>query len=324
MLRNARSRRPGFTLIELLVVIAIIAVLIALLLPAVHQAREAARRTQCKNNLKQLGLAVHNYHDVHLCFPPAGIFLDQTKNVWHSFHTYLLPYVDQTNVYQELKIDLTIFANLPAPVSPLNIKAGTRNISVFRCPSTPGSTGAADYGAAGYLPGLPGGLFTLGVTDYGVVDGIGGGLAALVGPGTKSGETGLIVFNINADTGASNSKTSFNTATDGTSNTAIVWEDAGRIARFEMGKPVSGIYSSGGAWIDMQSEFYIDGSNLDGSGGRCAINCTNNNEVYSFHVGGAHALIADGSVQFLSTNTDTAVIAALVSAAGAETLGTGY
>src|SRR5438309_1662617 len=117
MVRNIGTRRRGFTLIELLVVIAIIAVLIALLLPAVQQAREAARRTQCKNNLKQLGLAMHNYHDVHSCFPPAGIFLDQTTNVWHSFHTYLLPYIDQNNVYQEFKIDLTIFANLPAPIS---------------------------------------------------------------------------------------------------------------------------------------------------------------------------------------------------------------
>ena len=324
MLRNAERRRQGFTLIELLVVIAIIAVLIALLLPAVQQAREAARRTQCKNNLKQLGLAVHNYHDVYLCLPPAGIFLDQTKNVWHSFHTYLLPFMDQANVYQEIKIDLTIFANLPAPVSPLNIKAGTRNIPVFRCPSNSSGISTADYGAAGYLPGLPGGIFSFGVTDYGVVDGIGCGFAALAGPGTPCGETGLIVFNINPDTGMPRGPSTFANATDGTSNIAIVWEDAARISRYQMGKAVPGVYSSGGAWFDMQSEFYIDGSNLDGSGGRCAINCTNDNEVYSFHVGGAHGLIADGSVQFISSNTDNAVIAARVSAAGGETLSAGY
>ena len=91
-----------------------------------------------------------------------------------------------------------------------------------------------------------------------------------------------------------------------------------------MGKAVSGVYSGGGAWADMQSEFYIDGSNLDGSGGRCAVNCTNDNEVYSFHVGGSHVLIADGSVQFISSNTDTAVIAARVSTAGGETLNSAY
>ena len=257
MLRKATNRRPGFTLIELLVVIAIIAVLIALLLPAVQQAREAARRTQCKNNLKQLGLAVHNYHDVHLCLPPAGIFLDQTRNVWHSFHTYLLPYVDQVNIYQELKMDLTIFANLPAPVSPLNIKAVTRNVPVFRCPSTPSGSGAADYGAAGFLPGLPGGLFSFGVTDYAVVDGIGCGFAALAGPGTACGETGLIVFNINPDTGTPRSPNTFAHATDGTSNIAIVWEDAGRISRFQMGKAVTGAYSGGALGLICRASFIL-------------------------------------------------------------------
>ena len=305
-------RRQGFTLIELLVVIAIIAILIALLLPAVQQAREAARRTQCKNHLKQLGLAMHNYHDIHNCFPPAGIHNPANAALaWHSFHTYILPQLEQTAIYNEFNINLTIFANLPAPASPLNIKAATRVIPVFRCPSSPGS-GVADYGAAGLIDGLPGGLFSLGTTDYGVVDGIGNEFAALGGPTVKSGDTGLVLFN---------AKRSFRDCTDGTTNTAVLWEDAGRVDRYEMGKKVNGVYSSGAAWADMQSEYYIHGT---GDGNRCSINCSNDNEVYSFHTGGAHALIADGSVQFISANADFVVIGGLVSASGAETFNSLY
>ena len=107
--KRSRLRNRGFTLIELLVVIAIIAVLIALLLPAVQQAREAARRTQCKNNLKQIGLAIHNYHDIYNCFPPGANFFRDSAGVtggndslaaWGWFPT-ILPQLDQTNLYNQ-------------------------------------------------------------------------------------------------------------------------------------------------------------------------------------------------------------------------------
>ncbi len=99
------ATRLGFTLIELLVVIAIIAILIALLLPAVQQAREAARRTQCKNNLKQLGLALHNYHDSHLVFPPGGTYTtiaSGTQPAGWSIQARLLPYVDGSNLFNQI------------------------------------------------------------------------------------------------------------------------------------------------------------------------------------------------------------------------------
>ncbi|MEI6538493.1 MAG: DUF1559 domain-containing protein, partial [Planctomycetota bacterium] len=102
MLRLNRKSR-GFTLIELLVVIAIIAILISLLLPAVQQAREAARRIQCKNNLKQLGLAIHNYHDVYSCIPIADVNGSSTAV---SAHARLLPYLEQHNLY--LLVDFNV------------------------------------------------------------------------------------------------------------------------------------------------------------------------------------------------------------------------
>ena len=89
----------GFTLIELLVVIAIIAVLIALLLPAVQQAREAARRSQCKNNMKQMGLALHNYHDTFTVFPPGGTSVAANLNTGHNMFADILPYFDQAAIY---------------------------------------------------------------------------------------------------------------------------------------------------------------------------------------------------------------------------------
>jgi prepilin-type N-terminal cleavage/methylation domain-containing protein len=121
-------RRRGFTLIELLVVIAIIAVLIALLLPAVQQAREAARRTQCKNNMKQLGLAMHNYHDTFRVFPPGWIAVDPATNAQSAHEgisgfgwgTMLLPQIDQSPLYNQLNLNLAINdpANLPQRYRP--------------------------------------------------------------------------------------------------------------------------------------------------------------------------------------------------------------
>jgi prepilin-type N-terminal cleavage/methylation domain-containing protein len=126
-----KDRRPGFTLIELLVVIAIIAVLIALLLPAVQQARESARRIQCKNNIKQMGLALHNYLEVHTAFPPSFCF--STAGSW-SVHGRILPYLEQASAYSQVRLDLD-WAN---PINEATHVAQLR-VPTYICPSDPNS-----------------------------------------------------------------------------------------------------------------------------------------------------------------------------------------
>jgi len=125
-------RHRGFTLIELLVVIAIIAILIALLLPAVQQAREAARRTQCRNNMKQIGLALHNYHDVAQCFPPASCFESYSMG-GTTMWVHIMPYIDQANVYNRVNHNRYLY-NVPR-TDPDAVAANTI-IPIYYCPST--------------------------------------------------------------------------------------------------------------------------------------------------------------------------------------------
>ena len=139
MSRSVARDRRGFTLIELLVVIAIIAILIALLLPAVQQAREAARRTQCKNNLKQLGLALHNYHDTHGTFP-FGWMAGNDLNV-SCWGIMLLPYLDQGNLYNNWNSSVPAFNEAVALFQPATAVQGNLNViatplAMYKCPSS--------------------------------------------------------------------------------------------------------------------------------------------------------------------------------------------
>jgi prepilin-type N-terminal cleavage/methylation domain-containing protein len=134
---SSLPKRRGFTLIELLVVIAIIAILIALLLPAVQQAREAARRTQCRNNLKQIGLALHNYHDVHNTLPSgwigaAGGVHDIAGNNNFGWSVFLLPYIDQAPLYNQFNFNVGI-------LDPVHNEERVQILPFFRCPSDTGT-----------------------------------------------------------------------------------------------------------------------------------------------------------------------------------------
>ena len=130
MLSSRRSR--AFTLVELLVVIAIIGILVALLLPAVQAAREAARRISCQNNLKQLGLAIHNYHDTHKALPPTRTSLPR-----HTWAPFLFPFIEQSNLYDQYNWNVNWN-------DPRNQPAIATSVSTFRCPSAPGGTGRID------------------------------------------------------------------------------------------------------------------------------------------------------------------------------------
>jgi len=333
-----RARR-GFTLIELLVVIAIIAVLIALLLPAVQQAREAARRTQCRNNLKQMGLAFHNYHDVFSQFPngityvqgPNNPFFGNPQNstvddpnvqVWTEG---ILPYLDQTNVYNQINFSLAIIGpvNIPGVPAPYNSIGGNNQnvtyvaIPSFICPSSPRPSNLAslDYGRA-LNPALAGAGVILkgGAMDYSATSSVWNPIATIAGEtfnrGVLSDEQYIGIRHI----------------IDGTSNTTMVMERAGAPQVYRKGKPISGAETTGGTWNDPYlGAHYLRGSLFDGTGssGTCAINCTNEQTrgFYSFHTGMATALLADGSVRGISENIANATLGRLISFAGGQVVG---
>jgi prepilin-type N-terminal cleavage/methylation domain-containing protein/prepilin-type processing-associated H-X9-DG protein len=320
-----RRGRAAFTLIELLVVIAIITILIGLLLPAVQKVREAAARMSCQNNLHQVGLALFNYESANGYFPLAWKTLsvnDPTVpapapgNVGPSAFTLLLPYMEQNNVYQQISINNGFFSTWNMP--PTNAAYATV-VKNFLCPSSP-SPPQIDYSAAlnqgrnasgvpiSYPPGL-----MFGRTDYAPIAGTALGIGSGTAESVVSGNPGIIGFT---------APTKVTSITDGTSNTLMVVENGGRPLFYRQGPlfvsngPVS---QGGGAWADPFGVLVINGSYPNGSiGGPCALNCTSDNEMFSFHIGGMNALMGDGSVRFISQSITLTQAAALISKAGGE------
>jgi prepilin-type N-terminal cleavage/methylation domain-containing protein len=295
--RANMSRHPrvrGFTLIELLVVIAIIAVLIALLLPAVQQAREAARRTQCKNNMKQLGLALHNYHDTSLVFPVGGFWQGANVGTGMSWHVAILPYIDQAPMYNQFNFNATIYTDAN------NLAITLKSPPGFYCPSgkleksTNESSGGTPCNSTHYYGIMgPKGTNPKTTLPYNVdtINQTGHGGFALQGLMPRNACHRM------AD------------VTDGTSNTLAIgeisWIGAGSYRTWLRGCDGAACGSTKNVLNTLNSTPYSSGNFNDVSFG-------------SQHVGGAHFLNADGSVIFLSQNIDMGVYRSLASIDGGD------
>ncbi|WP_237228800.1 DUF1559 domain-containing protein [Rubinisphaera sp. JC750] len=305
-------RRSAFTLIELLVVIAIIAILVALLLPAVQQAREAARRSACKNNFRQVGLALHNYHDTHSVLPMGTAVADSacgfgSLNVrgW-AWSVHILPFLEQNNLYDQYTFDNEYYVE-----SSPNWSAGAQEISVYLCPSddqgfelvsccSNRTNGNCTIGTAGDSCDLQ----DFGITNMaGVAD---SNQRRCSSSANRMGtEKNGVLFSL--------SDTRFRDVTDGTSNTLLVGEVLG-------GGPGS------------HQGFFWNHSNLvDTSDGINGFNTRHGTAptaawrlegaLSSQHPGGCHMLLCDASVQFLSENIDAGTLAALTTRGESEVVG---
>ena len=306
--------RTAFTLIELLVVIAIIAVLIGLLLPAVQKVREAAARMSCSNNMKQIGLAYHNYESANQKLPPLYTDASYTRAPNHFCLTFILPYIEQGNLANliDLRKDGYSVENFPAFTTP---------IKTFMCPSAPLQPTILYGNPSGKYSVLPPGVteIRMGRTDYAAPSGCGGyWVDASIGTQPIAKGPPLL---------EDNRETPFTSVTDGLSNTTLMVEAAGRPFRYGFGGVKVGKdrdpNSSAGGWGDQDSWFGINGADgLLGTQGNgpAAVNGSSDNELYGFHTGGCHVVMGDGSVRMLKSTVTLAMLAALVSRSGGEIL----
>lgn len=271
--RGVSGPRRAFTLIELLVVIAIIAVLVGLLLPAVQKVREAASRTRCLNNLKQIGIAVLAYENTNGVIPPSSVTQTPLGTANHGWVPFILPFMEQNTL--ATMYDWT--KNWDDTSSSGNQAVIKTQLTLLQCPSTARRDRIDTSKGGGAAAG-----------DYAPVSGV----------STDDGVMRRDVF------------TPITEIIDGTSNTIIICEVAGRPELWQMGKYASAGPVSGAGWADFDAQFHTNGA--------VPINQTNDNEIYSFHSGRALFLFADGSVHSVRETTDKTITNRLITRAGGE------
>lgn len=333
-------RRRGFTLVELLVVVAIIGILIALLLPAVQAARESARRTQCVNNLKQLGIAAHGFHDANNFLPVSNRPLGVTTAPRIGWAINALPFLEQQTTYSQYDQTKTWSDQTTSSTFPLsNVQVCGTVVSLFWCPSAIDPRRRLDSEPQN----APAWLGFAATTDYSPTISVDQRLATLglvdpyPTPATGStwfGAPGMM---------AQNTKATLADVTDGLSSTIMFAESAGRPYVYRGRKRVGDIpdhHVNGGGWMRPASDFSVDGSSYDGATlpGPCPMNCTNGDdtqnapepypyyvtqgtgEAYSFHPGGVNFVFGDGSVRFINESIDIRYFARMVTRDQNETV----
>jgi prepilin-type N-terminal cleavage/methylation domain-containing protein/prepilin-type processing-associated H-X9-DG protein len=335
-------RRKGFTLIELLVVIAIISVLIGLLLPAVQKVRESANRMSCTNNLKQIALAEHNYHDTYGKFtcswdyePPKPP--NRPTGVAHSWCVYLLPYLEQVPLYQQYNFDQLGYNGTT------NSVVIQTSLKVFQCPSSTNVGRIYSFPVpANVLPAVPGGTLTASASDYTAITGV-RKWNILVNPNPATepdlvdiGQRHGILRGVSQDLSVAalfSPQMNIAAIRDGLSNTFLVAELAGRPDLYNAKRQVvaQGV-NPGAGWGDgFNGEHWPGGTTADGNivnasgtldGGPCIINCTNqqSRNFFSFHTGGCNFAMGDGSVRWVAENTPTRVVAFMITSQRGEVI----
>ncbi|PQO25551.1 general secretion pathway protein GspG [Blastopirellula marina] len=338
MLARMRAKKRGFTLVELLVVIAIIGVLIALLLPAVQQAREAARRMQCSNNLKQLGLSIHNYHDVHQEFPPTGFGESSGASGWArqaSWFVRVMPFMEQKAAYDLVNVpDSTYDNNTAGWAAPTR---GWRamhegRIDSLWCPSSPlPRTQTYPTSSATQGLGAPAEI-EIQISDY-----AGNSGCSIVGGTTSDTSAGSWQWGGNiADNGVlpvywrgtapfAASGVGFHKLTDGSSNTIAVGEQSNfhdQLNDYRASLCSGGLWSCGTGTHSSNLNNYVVTTypinalsmNWTAKAPGWGLTTTkfNNTAYRSAHPGGAQFTLADGSTRFIPETIDFAIYTSLM------------